>query len=39
MVDEMEGGEADVGELIFSERRQLARRETRPLLQVARRHG
>jgi len=39
IVDEMEGGEADVGELFFSERRQLARREARPLLKVARRHG
>jgi hypothetical protein len=39
IVDEMEGGEADVGEFFFSERRQLARREARPLLKVARRHG
>jgi hypothetical protein len=38
MVDEMEGGEADVGEFFFGERR-LARREARPLLNVARRHG
>ena len=39
LVEEMEGGEADVGELFFSERRHLIRREARPLLNVARRHG
>jgi len=39
MVDEMEGGEADVGEFFFSERHHLVRREARPLLNVAGRHG
>jgi len=35
----MEGGEADVGEFFFTERHHRARREARPLLNVARRHG
>src|SRR5262245_19746293 len=39
LVDEMEGGEANVGEFFFTERRHLVRREARPLLNVARRHG
>jgi D-serine deaminase-like pyridoxal phosphate-dependent protein len=39
IVDEMEGGEADVGEFFFIERHHRARREARPLLNVARRHG
>jgi hypothetical protein len=33
----MEGGEADVGEFFFTERHHLARREVRPLLNVAHR--
>ena len=39
IVDEMEGGEADVGELFFTERHHRATREALPLLNVARRHG
>src|SRR5262245_56303865 len=39
IVDEMESGEADVGEFFFTERHHRARREARPLLKVARRHG
>src|SRR5262249_46637741 len=39
IVDEMEGGEADVSKLFFTERHHRARREARPLLNVARRHG
>jgi hypothetical protein len=39
MIDEMEGGEADVGEFFFTERRHLAGREARPWLNIARRYG
>jgi hypothetical protein len=37
-VDEMEGGEADVGEFFFTERRHLTRHEVRSL-NIGRRHG
>jgi hypothetical protein len=39
MVDEVEGGEADVGEFFLAERRHLRGHEVRPLLKVARRYG
>jgi hypothetical protein len=38
-IDEMEGGEADVGKFFFTERHYLARREVRPWLNVRRRYG
>jgi hypothetical protein len=34
----MEGGEADVGKFLFTERNQQVRCEIRPLLKVARRY-
>jgi hypothetical protein len=39
IVEEMEGGEADVGEFFFTERDHLVVPEVRPLLKVARRYG
>ena len=39
VVEEMEGGEADVGKFLFTERDHHARSEIRPLLNVSRRYG
>jgi len=39
VVEEMEGGKADVGKFLFAERDRHAGYEIRPLLNVARRHG
>jgi hypothetical protein len=38
LVEEMEGGETDVGDFFVTERDHLARRKVRPLLNVARRY-
>jgi hypothetical protein len=38
VVEEMEGGKADVGKFLFTERDHRARCEIRPLLKIARRY-